>query len=204
MSLQDTLEQINNFDINDIDWSRIGVWPLVARIAICLLVMVSVFGAIYFFYTKDIQQTLVGEASREQQLRIQFQKRVSEAATLDQYKILIAKMNVDFDSLVAQLPKKTQVPGLLDNIDEKGSESGLDIVSIKLQPEEKGAFHVTLPIDIVVTGDYHNLGVFVSGVAGMARIVTLHDFEITTGKDGTILRMSIKAKTYSSLDDGGA
>ena len=204
MSLQDTLEQINSLDINEIDWSRIGVWPLAARIGVCCVTVLAVLGAVYFFYIQDLQNALSHEVSREQELRSQFQTKAFQSATLDQHSNLMEKMEIDFESLVAQLPQKTQVPGLLDDIDEKGRVSGLDIVSVKLQSEVRGKFYITLPIEIIVVGDYHNLGAFVSGIAGMARIVTLHDFDITSGSNSANLKMTIKAQTYRSLDDGGA
>jgi type IV pilus assembly protein PilO len=202
MSLQDTLEQINSFDINEIDWSRIGVWPLIARVAVCLAAALGVIFCIYFLYIKDMQQMLDQQVKREQELRGQFQTRIFQSATLEQHNNVMEKMEIDFESLVAQLPQKTQVPGLLDDIDEKGRTSGLDIVSVTLAPEARGEFYVTLPIEIIVIGNYHNLGAFVSGIAGMARIVTLHDFEITSGGGSTGLKMTIKAQTYRSLDDG--
>ena len=204
MSLQDTLEQINSLDINEIDWSRIGVWPLAARIGVCCVTVLSVFCVVYFFYIQGLQNTLSHEVKREQELRGQFQQRAFQSATLDQHSNLMEKMEIDFESLVAQLPQKTQVPGLLDDIDEKGRVSGLDILSVKLQSEVRGKFYITLPIEIIVIGDYHNLGAFVSGIAGMARIVTLHDFDITSGSNPANLKMTIKAQTYRSLDDGGA
>lgn len=204
MSLQDTLEQINNFDINDIDWSRVGVWPLMGRICVWVLAVIGVFALTYFLFVKDLQNTLAREVKNEQKLRNTFQTKVFQAATLDQHRKLMGQMEKDFEFLVAQLPKKTQVPGLLDDIDEKGRVSGLTIVSIKLQPEVRGEFYVTLPIEIIVTGSYHNLGSFVSGIAGMSRIVTLHDFKISVGKNSADLKMEIKAKTYRSLDEGSA
>lgn len=204
MSLQDTLEQINNLDINDIDWSRIGVWPLAARIGVCLATVAGVLCFVYFFYIQDLHDTLGQQVKREQELRSQFQTRSFQSATLEQHKELMERLEVDFESLVAQLPQKTQVPGLLDDIDEKGRVSGLDIVSVKLEPEIEGEFYVTLPIEIVVVGNYHNLGAFVSGIAGMARIVTLHDFEIKSGGGTGNLTMSIRAQTYRSLDNGEA
>ncbi|EGG94032.1 Type IV pilus biogenesis protein PilO [gamma proteobacterium IMCC1989] len=155
-------------------------------------------------YIEEVQSDLKSEVSREQELRTQYQTRIFQAATLDQHNNLMEKMEIDFESLVAQLPQKTQVPGLLDDIDEKGRVSGLEIVSVKLQPEIRGEFYITLPIEIIVIGDYHNMGVFVSGIAGMARIVTLHDFAITTGDSPADLKMTIKAQTYRSLSDGGS
>jgi type IV pilus assembly protein PilO len=203
MSLQDTLEQLNNFDINDIDWSRVGVWPLMGRLCVWFLAMLGVLVLTYFFFVKDLQAALGREVKNEQNLRQSFETKVFQSATLDQHRKLMVQIEQDFEFLVAQLPKKTQVPGLLDDIDEKGRVSGLKIASVKLLPEEKGEFYIVLPIEIIVTGSYHNLGSFVSGIAGMSRIVTLHDFEITSGKDPSDLKMIIQAKTYRSLDEGG-
>jgi len=200
MSIQDSLDKINSFDINDIDWSRIGVWPVVARIIIVALVMITVFAGVYFLYVKDLQTRLQVEINNEKSLKTQFQRKSFESTTLDQHKAILQKMQADFISLVAQLPKKTEVPGLLDDIYEKGSNSGLDIVSVKLQSEVRDEFYITLPIEIVVTGSYHNLGTFISGIAGMARIVTLHDFTLTP--EGRDLKLSIKAQTYRALDEG--
>jgi type IV pilus assembly protein PilO len=204
MSLQDTFEKINDFDVNDIDWSRIGVWPLMARVCVWLVAIVAVLVLAYFFFIKDLQGLLVREVSDEQVLRSSFQSKAFQAATLDQQRKLMEQIEKDFEFLVAQLPKKTQVPGLLDDIDEKGRGSGLEIVSIKLQPEVQGEFYITLPIEVIVVGSYHNLGSFVSGIAGMSRIVTLHDVNIGGGKDSSNLKIIIKAKTYRSLDEGGA
>ncbi|MFT6102426.1 MAG: type IV pilus assembly protein PilO [Candidatus Endobugula sp.] len=200
MSIQDSLDKINSFDINDIDWSRIGVWPIAARIIVVALVMLTVFAGVYFLYVKDLQARLQVEVNNEKSLKTQFQRKSFESATLDQHREILKKMQADFLSLVSQLPKKTEVPGLLDDIYEKGSNSGLDIVSVKLQSEVKDEFYITLPIEIVVTGSYHNLGTFISGIAGMARIVTLHDFTLTP--EGRDLKLSIKAQTYRALDEG--
>ncbi len=201
MSIQDTIEQINNLDINDIDWSRVGVWPLMGRIAVWIIAAIAVLVVVYFFYIQAMQNSLKAEAQKEQTLKNSFQQKVFQAATLDQHVDLMQQMETDFEFLVAQLPKKTQVPGLLDDIDERGRESGLKILSIKLQSEQEGEFYVTLPIEIVVEGSYHNLGNFVSGIASMPRIVTLHDFAVSKGSNPSNLKMTITAKTYRSLDD---
>ncbi len=99
--------------------------------------------------------------------------------------------------MVSQLPSDTEVPGLLEDVTNKGVESGLEIKSIKLQPEQQKEFYVELPINIEVTGSYHDFGTFVSGIAGLPRIVTLHDFKIGSDpKTPGVLTMSISAKTY--------
>lgn len=201
MSLQDAIDQINGFDINEIDWSRVGVWPLLGRICVWVLTVFAVLALAYFFLVQDLQGNLAREIQNEEKLRRSFQTKVFQAATLVQHRTLMGQMEKDFEFLIAQLPKKTQVPGLLDDIDEKGRVSGLDISSVKLQPEQVGEFYITLPIEIIVTGSYHNLGSFVSGIAGMSRIVTLHDFKVSSGKDSSNLKMVITAKTYRSLED---
>ncbi len=206
MSLQDTLEQINDFDINDIDWSRIGVWPLAGRIVVWLLAMVGILVVTYFLFVKDLHAELGREVSSEQSLKQSFQQKAFQAASLDQYQELMGKMERDFQFLVSQLPEKTQVPGLLDDIDEKGRDSGLDIVSIKLRQEVVTDVYVELPIQIVVKGSYHDFGTFISSIAGMSRIVTLHDYKIETSEDqASQLEMEITAKTYRyrSQEDGG-
>jgi type IV pilus assembly protein PilO len=105
-------------------------------------------------------------------------------------------MEVSFNALKQQLPKDTEVPGLLEDIDEKGVDSRLEIQSITLLPEVASEFYIELPIEIKVSGGFHEFGAFVSGVAGMPRIVTLHDFSIGKKDKGSNLSMTINAKTY--------
>ena len=204
MALQDTIEQLNNLDINDIDWSRIGVWPLAGRMFVWLIVIAAIIAGAYFGLIKDKYTDLDREAAQEVTLKQTFQQKALEAAKLDQYKELMARMEKDFEFLVSQLPAKTEVPGLLDDIDEKGRNSGLEIISIKLQPESLGDVYVELPIEIIVKGTYHNFGTFISSIAGMSRIVTLHDYTVTQG-EGSALQMVVLAKTYRylSFDEGG-
>lgn len=206
MALQDTLDQLNNLDVSEIDWTRIGVWPLAGRVFVWLLAVVAILALAYFLIIKDLYRELDREIATESTLKQSFQQKAFQAATLEQYKELMAKMEKDFEFLVSQLPEKTQVPGLLDDIDEKGRDSGLTIVSIKLQPESIGDVYVELPIEIIVKGSYHDFGTFISSVAGMSRIVTLHDFEIAQDKEQpSLLQMTINAKTYRYLspDEGG-
>ena len=206
MALQDTLEQINNLDLSDIDWSRVGVWPIAAKIFLWLIAIGAILAATYFFFIKDLHQTLDRTIAEEATLRQSFQQKAFQAATLEQYQELMRKMETDFAFLVSQLPEKTQVPGLLDDIDEKGRDSGLEIISIKLQPEFTGDVYVELPIEIIVKGTYHDMGTFVSSIAGMSRIVTIHNFEISKAEDSNSeLEMTVIAKTYRylSAEEGG-
>lgn len=196
MGLQDIIEQLNDFDINDIDWSRIGVWPIAARVACCVLLAAAIVFAGYFFVVEDLNMLEAKVTKKEEQLRSSFKIKAFQAANLDAYREQMVEMETSFGALVAQLPSDTEVPGLLEDIDEKGSESGLLISSIDLRPEKTAEYYVELPISIKVSGTYHDLGGFVSGIAGMPRIVTLHDYSVKKNPSSALLDMTILAKTY--------
>lgn len=202
MALKDVVGQLNEFDINDIDWTRMGVWPLAGKITLCVLLVAALVAGGYYLFIKDLNMTLERVAAQEQQLRNTFTQKAFQAANLDAYREQMKEMEVSFGALVAQLPSDTEVPGLLEDIDERGSESGLAIDSITLQAEKRGEFYVELPISIKVRGPYHDLGVFVSGVAGMPRIVTLHDYDIKKSSTDGMLDMTILAKTYRYRSEG--
>ena len=153
---------------------------------------------------------LDGYRAEEISLKEQFSSKAFQAANLDAYKAQMREMEESLGALLGQLPSDTEVPGLLEDITRTGLGSGLEFEEIKLQPEVAQQFYIELPIQIVVVGGYHDLATFVSGVASLPRIVTLHDFEITLpAKQGdepvssSALRMSILAKTYRYNDEGG-
>ena len=194
MAFADSLEQLQNFDVNDIEWDKIGVWPLGARIAVCVLASAAILCGVYFLVIEDLNLQHDRVVATEGDLRRSFESKSFQAANLEGYREQMVEMKESFGALVSQLPSDTEVPGLIEDIDDKGTESNLTIGSIDLKSERVGEFYVELPIDIQVTGGYHDFGAFVSGVAGMPRIVTLHDYAITNN-NGT-LAMSISAKTY--------
>ncbi|WOX07150.1 type IV pilus inner membrane component PilO [Microbulbifer pacificus] len=203
MALEDTLKQLNQLDINDIDFSRVGVWPLAGRVALLIVIAAVLVGGGYFFMIKDRYSQLEFAANKERELFTQFERKSFEAANLDAYREQLAEMEETFGALLKQLPKDTEVPGLLEDIDEFGRGSGLTIQKVALEGEQVGEFYVELPIRIEVQGGYHEFGAFISGIAGMPRIVTLHDFDIQTSKDGAaLLNMVVNAKTYRYKDQG--
>ncbi len=191
------IDQLQDFDINDVDWDRIGVWPAPARIFVALLAAALIVFAAFYFIVRDKNASHESKKAEEQTLRESFERKAFEAANLDRYRAQMIEMEESFGALVKQLPSSTEVPGLLDDIDEKGVQSRLTIKSITPQAERATEFYVELPIQIVVNGGYHEFGTFVSGIAGMPRIVTLHDFNIKgAGEGNTMLTMDILAKTY--------
>ncbi|MBU3068358.1 type 4a pilus biogenesis protein PilO [Aestuariicella sp. G3-2] len=202
MAFRDVVEQLNEFDINDIDWTRMGVWPTTGKVVLCIILIAAIVAGGYFLFVKDLNLVLEKVTAKEQQLRETFRQKAFQAANLEAYREQMKEMEKSFGALVAQLPSDTEVPGLLEDIDERGAESGLTIESITLQSEKRGEFYVELPISIKVRGPYHDFGVFVSGVAGMPRIVTLHDYNITKSSVDGMLDMTILAKTYRYNSEG--
>ncbi|WP_111642680.1 type IV pilus inner membrane component PilO [Marinimicrobium alkaliphilum] len=196
MAFQDSLEQLKNFDVNDIDFDRMGVWPLPGKIFVCVLLVAIVLAGTYYFKIRDMNTQLQRAAAQENTLRENFRQRVFQASNLDAYREQMVEMEESFGALLARLPSDTEVPGLLEDIDARGSESGLTINSIRLESERQAEYYIELPISIDVEGSYHDLGGFVSGVAGMPRIVTLHDYTITTRQGSGELSMQIAARTY--------
>ena len=196
MALADTLEQLKNFDLSDIDINRMGVWPLPGKIFVCVLVVAIVLGGVGYLKVKDLNQQLDRVTAQETTLRQNFERKSFQAANLDEHLLQMEEMELSFGALLDRLPGDTEVPGLLEDIDARGSESGLEINSIRLEAERQSEYYVELPISINVSGSYHDMGSFVSGVAGMPRIVTLHNFAITRSGSSGALDMQIQARTY--------
>jgi type IV pilus assembly protein PilO len=201
MALQDTLDQIRNFDIGDLDINNIGSWPAAIKGIAMVLLFVGVLGGGYYAYLTDKQTMLDAVEAKEVNLRQDYESKAFRAANLDAYRKQRDEMEATFGALLKQLPSDTEVPGLLDDITRTAIDNELVIESIDLQPERRTEFYVELPIDIVVEGDYHKIGSFVSGVANLSRIVTLHDFDVKPESSVNHLKMSILAKTYRYLDE---
>lgn len=201
MAMEDTLRSVREFDINDLDFDNIGAWPVAIKVIACVLLLALVLVVGYYYHVQDLQDQLASEAGKESKLKQEFEKKAFKAANLEAYRKQMVEMEESFGALVSQLPSDTEVPGLLEDITDKGLLNGLEIKQIDLKPEVAREFYVELPIAIVAQGSYHDLGAFVSGMAGLPRIVTLHDFTINAPTSNTNeLSMSITAKTYRYKD----
>ena len=195
--INEYVEKLREFDFNDIDWDRVGVWPLPGRILLFVLAIIAIFTACHFLIVSEKNTQLKTAKAKETTLRKSFETKAYDAANLERYRIQMQEMEASFSALVDRLPSDTEVPGLIEDIDDKGVESRLTIKSIDLQGEQATEFHIELPINISVEGGYHEFGAFVSGVAGMPRIVTLHDFSISeNSRESGLLTMNVVAKTY--------
>ena len=202
MPITDVLKSLNDLDISDLDLDNVGSWPGVIKSIVGVVLFAAVSVAGYYYHIEGLQQQLNQVRSDELELRRDFEKKAFESANLEAYKRQLVEMEESFGALVSQLPSDTEVPGLLEDITTKGELNGLTIDTIDLLDEVPQAFYIELPIKINAVGSYHDLGAFISGMAGLPRIVTLHDFDIKTpGSATNRLQMSILAKTYRYRDD---
>ena len=196
VSLKQKFERaFRGFDVNNLDVSEAWSWPYGVRAIVFALLFIIINGVGFKFLVMDQQESLDKEIGREQTLKTQFEAKSYQVASLDALRRQMADVELRFAEMLAQLPTEKEVPGLLEDISATGRNAGLEIDSIALQPERKASFYVELPIAIQVKGTYHQMGQFVSGVASVKRIVTLHDFNLSPS-NGDLLTMSISAKTY--------
>lgn len=204
MNLNESLEGLRKIDLNNLDLNNVGSWPSAVKFIVAAVMFVVVMALGYNFHLKDLQSQLELQRNQEIVLKEQFSSKAFQAANLDAYKEQMQEMEISFGALLKQLPSDTEVPGLLEDITRTGLGSGLEFEEIKLLPEAVQQFYIELPIQIKVVGSYHDLATFVSGVASLPRIVTLHDFDLVPmNADGaSTLRMSILAKTYRYNDKG--
>lgn len=202
MNLSDSLENLKSFDINNLDFKNAGSWPaLVKGICIVILIAIVLFG-VYWFVIKDLNVELTKVQAKEGELKRQFEVKAGQVSNLEDYKIQMAEIEQTFGTLLRQLPSDTEVPGLLEDISSVGALAGLSLKAIDLQPEASREFYIELPIDIDASGTYHDIAAFVSGVAGLPRIVTLHNFSIKKVNSSTdMLDVTFKAKTYRYSGD---
>jgi type IV pilus assembly protein PilO len=194
------MEQLRDLDPNDP--SR---WPLPFRLGLIFLIFLVAAGLLsYMLAWKDKKPELDAARAQESQLLQTLEQKARKAANLDAYKAQLAEMEQSFGAMLRKLPNKTEVPNLLTDISQQGAGAGLDQKLFQPEPQVNKDFYAELPIKMRLTGSFHAIGAFVSGIAALPRIVTLHNVEITpVGKEGGIdqLQLSVTAKTYRYLDE---
>ena len=201
MAFEDTMRSLREFDLGDLDFENVGSWPAAIKVHYLCRIAGRSSGGWLLLPHRGTAAAIGKSGSAEVKLRQEFEKKAFQAANLDAYRQQMVEMEESFGALVSQLPSETEVPGLLEDITNKGLLNGLNIASIDLKAESAKEFYVELPIAISASGSYHDLGAFISGMAGLPRIVTLHDFNISLkGSNANDLKMSIIAKTYRYKD----
>ena len=191
-------------DLRSLDWRDPGRWPLPVRlgaIGIWFAVAFLILG--YIFVWQQQQPDLEAFQQEEVKLRAEFRDKHSKAVNLELYKQQLADIERSFGAMLRQLPGRTEVPNLLVDISQTGLAAGLQQQLFQPMPQQNKDFYAELPIKIRLTGSYHQFGDFVSGIAALPRIVTLHDVDIKqTGKGSNDqLQLDVTAKTYRYLDE---
>ena len=198
--IKNITNDLRSFDWNDLqDPDTIGIWPAPVKVVITLSVIIGCLAGGYFFHIENLQTRLQEVVSEEANLRIEFERTAFLAANLEEYRAQTVQMEESFTELLRQLPSETEVPGLVEDVTETGVGSGLEFTKLDLPEEEVQEFYIEIPLNLEVVGDYHDFGTFVSGVANLDRIVTLHDFAISA-RDDAFLSMNIVARTYRYKD----
>ncbi len=196
MALNDSFQQLKNLDLSELDAESIGVWPFPVRVILLVVAFCLVLAGVYYFHIKELGSELNVAQNDEVELKKKFEKKAFQAANLVVYREQMDEVEKLFGALLAQLPSDTEVPGLLEDITELGNGASLNIESITLQPERASEFYVELPIKIVAEGAYHDVGAFVSGIAGLPRIVTLHNYKLVSDEKSGMQELEIEARTY--------
>ena len=191
-------------DLRSLDWRDPGRWPLPVRLGargIWFVVAFLILG--YVFVWQQQQPDLESFRQEELKLRAEFRDKHSKAVNLELYKQQLADIERSFGAMLRQLPGRTEVPNLLVDISQTGLAAGLQQQLFQPMPQQNKDFYAELPIKIRLTGTYHEFGDFVSGIAALPRIVTLHDVDIKQiGKGGNDqLQLDVTAKTYRYLDE---
>ena len=186
---------------------NIGTAPMSIKLGVFITLFVAILAAGIYFDTQNQLQVLEKHEKKEFQLKEEFKVKTDQAAKLNLYKEQLAEMEASFGALLRQLPSTTEVESLLVDVSQTGLASGLEVKKFKPSAEEKKGFYAELPISLEVSGSFHQLATFISGIASLPRIVTISDMKLepfgtkdkisSSGK----LKMSAIAKTYRYLQE---
>jgi type IV pilus assembly protein PilO len=181
-------------EINDLDFDQVATWPFEVKSLVAVFVVIVGLVGGYYFLVSDKLPILEAAQSKELTLKQTYQGKYRIAVNLVAYEEQLAKLKSDFSSMLKSLPTSNETPGLLDDITLVGTSAGLTFRLLNWQREIPKEFYSELPIEMEVTGGYHNFGQFASEIAGLPRIVTVHDFEVT--QEANTLKLKVQAKTY--------
>lgn len=186
-------------NLSEINWdfNAAGTWPLPIRVAATLLICAIVAGAGVYFHTLDQLAALESTEQKEQDLKREFEEKQKKAVNLKDYQDQLAQIEIQLYEMIRQMPTEEEVASLLVDISQTGLASGLEFKLFKPDAPINKDFYSELPISIQVVGKYEELGLFVSGLASLPRIVTVHDVNITPEGDDGVMLMNAMVKTYN-------
>lgn len=186
-------------EINDLDFEQVAIWPFEVKSVVALFVVIMGLVGGYYLLVKDKLPVLEAAQTKEVSLKQTYQGKYRIAVNLSAYEEQLTKLQSDFSSMLKSLPTSNETPGLLDDITLVGTSAGLTFRLLNWRKEIPKEFYSELPIEMEVTGGYHNFGQFASEIAGLPRIVTVHDFEVT--QEANTLKLKVQAKTYRTSSE---
>lgn len=192
---------MNFSDLNNLDMKDIVSAPAPIRAVVLVLMFVAIVALGWYFIWKDALVQLESKQQEEETLRTSFVSKKTQAFHYDAYKRRLSEIEKSLASMLRQLPNRSEMDALLTDINQVGVGRGLSFDLFKPGAETPADFYATLPVDIKVVGGYPDIGGFVSDLAKLPRIVTLHDISLAPLKDGTVLNMTARVQTYRYLDD---
>ena len=184
-------------NLSEINWdfNAAGSWPLPIKIATIVLLSIMVAGAGYYYITIDQLAEWEQLEKEEQDLKKTFAIKQNKAVNLPDYREQLKQIEASLGEMIKQMPTKAEVANLLIDISQTGLASGLEFRLFKPAGKVRKDFYSELPINIKVIGEYEELGLFVSGLASLPRIVTVHNVAIVPS--GSLLAMDATIKTYN-------
>lgn len=195
-------------DFNNLDPRNLGNWPIPVKAVVILALCAAGLAAGYYLDTQNQMTELTTFQQKELELLEDFKKKQMDAARLPKLKEQMVEIQENLKELQSRLPNQAQVGGLITDISQQAIASSLKSELFEPQAEKTGSLYVEIPIKLKLSGNYHSFGKFVSGVAAMSRIVTLHDVVITTNSTGPTkegqLTMDLTAKIYRYLEASAA
>lgn len=190
---------------NSLDTANYGGWPISVKITCWIFIFIVVCIVGYFVLISSKMDSIATAQAQETNLLNEYREKDSKLRNLQLYQKQLVKMQADFNQQLQQLPKESEIPGLVEDINVTGVTAGLKFKNISLDPEVKQEFFMEQPISIQATGDYHVFGQFASAIAVLPRIVTMHDFSMVAGQDDNkksdipVVTYTVHAKTYRYL-----
>ena len=197
MTVDQFFQQFNTLDMNNY-----GSWPLSVKITCWIFIFLAVLALGYFVVIRSQLEAIANAQAKEQSLLNEFKEKDSKLRNLQQYQTQLQEMEANFNQQLEQLPKETEIPSLVEDINLTGVNSGLKFKNIRLENEVKQELVIEQPVSIEARGDYHAFGAFTTGIAALPRIVTLHDFTVEAKQDTEkksdipVIHYTVKAKTY--------
>ena len=195
LDLRGLLDSFRNLNPNDV-----GAWPLAPRVAVLVALFCAVLAAGWWFSWSDELATLEAKQQEELRLKDDFVAKKKQAVNLDLYTQQLSEIDRSFGALLKQLPNKSEVESLLVEINQSGMGRGLQFELFKPRAEVTKDFYAELPIEVRLTGSYHDFGAFAGDIGRLSRIVTLNNISISSAKDGGLV-MDAVTKTFRYLDD---